>query len=163
MIEPDFVAGMATDAVVFACANPVPEIWPWEAAQAGARVVATGRSDFRNQLNNSLVFPGLFRGILDVRAGAITDGIAVAVAGELARFAQERGIGPDDILPHMDEWDVHVRVAVAAGLAAQAEGVARLHRSGDELRAEAERVTRGAREAAALLLREGLIAEPPPA
>ena len=71
-----WVAGMAKDAIVFACANPVPEIWPWEAKAAGARIVATGRGDFPNQVNNSLCFPGIFRGVLDVRARAITDEMA---------------------------------------------------------------------------------------
>jgi malate dehydrogenase (oxaloacetate-decarboxylating) len=159
IIDPAWVRGMARDAIVFACANPTPEIWPWDAKEAGARIVATGRCDFPNQLNNSLVFPGLFRGALDVRARTITDGMAGAVARELARFAQARGIGDDDILPRMDEWDVHVRVAVAAALAAQAEGVARVARTAAEVETEAGRQMRGAREATTLLMRAGLIPE----
>jgi malate dehydrogenase (oxaloacetate-decarboxylating) len=161
IIKAEWVSGMARDAVVFACANPVPEIWPWEARAAGARVVATGRGDFPNQLNNSLVFPGLFRGVLDVRARGITDGMARAVAQELARFAESRSIHDDDILPHMDEWDVFPRVAAAAGVAAQEEGVALLSRSWQQLYAEAAKTMRGAREAVSLLMQEGLIAEPP--
>jgi malate dehydrogenase (oxaloacetate-decarboxylating) len=161
IIKPEWVRGMAADAVVFACANPVPEIWPWEAAEAGARIVATGRSDFPNQLNNSLVFPGLFRGALDVRARTITDGMAAAVARELARFAEQRGIKEDDILPRMDEWEAFPRVAVAAGLSAQEQGVSRLSRSADELRRDAERAMTGAREAVRLLMKEGLIPAPP--
>jgi len=152
---------MARDAIVFACANPIPEIWPWEAKAAGARVVATGRGDFPNQLNNSLVFPGLFRGVLDVRARGITDGMARAVAQELARFAESRSIHDDDILPHMDEWDVFPRVAAAAGVAAQEGGVALLSKSWPQLHAEAAKTMRDAREAVSLLMREGLIAEPP--
>ena len=100
---------MARDAIVFACANPVPEIWPWEAKEAGARIVATGRSDFPNQVNNSLVFPGIFRGLLDVRAGAMTGEMAITAAHELAL----RGIHEDSILPTMDEWQVPMRLAVA--------------------------------------------------
>jgi malate dehydrogenase (oxaloacetate-decarboxylating) len=157
VIDPSWLRTMAPDAIVFACANPVPEIWPWEAAAAGARIVATGRSDFPNQLNNSLVFPGLFRGALDVRARSIGDGMATAVARELARFAEARGIRPDDILPHMDEWDVHPRVAVAAAMAAQAEGLARLAKTADEVADGAARVMREAREATQALMRAGLI------
>jgi malate dehydrogenase (oxaloacetate-decarboxylating) len=89
VIEPAWVQAMADDAIVFACANPVPEIWPWQAAQAGARIVATGRSDFPNQLNNSLVFPGLFRGVLDVRARDITDQLASGVARRLMGAARD--------------------------------------------------------------------------
>ncbi|HSE06729.1 MAG TPA: NADP-dependent malic enzyme [Methylomirabilota bacterium] len=161
IIKPEWVRGMARDAIVFACANPVPEIWPWEAKAAGARVVATGRGDFPNQLNNSLVFPGLFRGVLDVRARTITDGMARAVARELAAFAEARTIGPEDILPRMDEWEVFPRVAATAGLAAQHEGVARLTKSREVLHAEAARTMRDARAAVGLLMREGLIAAPP--
>lgn len=161
IVRPEWVRTMAKDAIVFACANPVPEIWPWEAKEAGARVVATGRSDFPNQLNNSLVFPGLFRGALDVRARTISDEMAAAVARELARFARERGIHEDDILPRMDEWDVHPRVAVAAAMAAQAQGLARVTATREHLHAGAVRVMRDARETVRVLMREGLIAEPP--
>ena len=92
VIKPDWVSQMAPGAVVFACANPVPEIWPWEAKAAGARIVATGRSDFGNQVNNSLAFPGVFRGVLDVRARTITDGMALAAADELARRGRDGGL-----------------------------------------------------------------------
>ncbi len=163
IIKPEWVAGMARDAIVFACANPVPEIWPWEARAAGARVIATGRGDFPNQLNNSLVFPGLFRGALDVRARAITDGMARSVALELARFAEARSIHDEDILPRMDEWDVFPRVAAAAGVAAQEDGVALVSSDWERLYADAARTMREAREAVALLMREGLIASPPSA
>jgi malate dehydrogenase (oxaloacetate-decarboxylating) len=157
VIEPAWVRAMARDAIVFACANPVPEIWPWEAAEAGARVVATGRGDFANQLNNSLVFPGLFRGALDVRASSISDGMAVAVAHALAGFAEASGLGADHILPRMDEWEVHVSVAVAAAMSAQAEGLARVARTADEIAAGAARVMGAAREATAVLMRARLI------
>ena len=163
IIKPEWVRTMARDAIVFACANPVPEIWPWEAKDAGARIVTTGRSDFPNQLNNSLVFPGLFRGVLDVRARTITDEMAAAVARELAGFARARGIRDDDILPRMDEWDAFPRVAMAAGLKAQEQGVARLARSAEELLCEAERVMRQSRESVRVLMREGLILMPPDA
>ena len=157
VIEPAWVRAMARDAIVFACANPVPEIWPWDAADAGARVVATGRSDFPNQLNNSLVFPGLFRGALDVRARSISDGMAIAVAHALAAFAEARGLREDRILPRLDEWDVHARVAVAAAMSAQADGLARVARTADEVAEAAARVMRAARESTAALMRAGLI------
>jgi malate dehydrogenase (oxaloacetate-decarboxylating) len=160
IIQPEWLTGMASNAIVFACANPVPEIWPWEAKAAGARIVATGRSDFPNQLNNSLVFPGLFRGALDVRARSITDEMAMAVAEELAHFAERRSLRDDDILPRMDEWDVFPRVAVAAGIKAQEQGIARLRKGADELRQEAAARMREAREATYLLMREGLIRAP---
>ena len=161
IIKPEWVRAMAADAIVFACANPLPEIWPWDAEEAGARIVATGRSDLPNQLNNSLVFPGLFRGVLDVRARTITDTMAAAVARELAAFVAARGIREDDILPRMDEWEVHPRLAMAAATAAQSEGVARITKHPDALRSGAARIMRDAREATTALMRVGLIpAEP---
>jgi malate dehydrogenase (oxaloacetate-decarboxylating) len=107
-----------------------------------------------------LVFAGR-RGALDVRARTITDEMGAAVARELAGFARTRGIRDDDILPRMDEWDAFPRVAMAAGLKAQEQGVARLTRSAGELQREAERVMRESREAVRLLMREGLIPAPP--
>jgi malate dehydrogenase (oxaloacetate-decarboxylating) len=157
VILPEWVRSMARDAIVFACANPVPEIWPWEARQAGARVVATGRSDFPNQLNNSLGFPGIFRGTLDVRARTVTDEMAIAAARELAGFATRRGLREDYILPRMDEWEVVSKVAVATGMAAQEQGVARLARSADQLYDAARSAILAAREQTGALVREGLI------
>jgi malate dehydrogenase (oxaloacetate-decarboxylating) len=152
---------MAQGAIVFACANPVPEIWPWEAHEAGARIVGTGRSDFPNQLNNSLAFPAVFRGVLDVRARRVTPAMSRAAAAALAAFARERGIRDDDLLPRMDEWEVVPRVAAETALAAQAEGVAGLARSREELVAGARRSVAEARAATEALMREGLIAPLP--
>ena len=90
---------MADHAIVFAAANPEPEIWPWDAKEAGAYVVATGRSDFPNQINNSLGFPGIFRGGLDVMATTITDDMCIAAARELAKVAEDNGLTPDYIIP----------------------------------------------------------------
>jgi len=160
IIRPEWVKQMARDPIVFACANPTPEIWPWEAAEAGARVVATGRSDFPNQLNNSLGFPAIFRGTLDVRARTITDGMAIAAAGELAKAARERAISASSILPGMDEWEVYPRVATATAMKAQEEGVARLTKSAEEVYREARAVIQRARDATQILMREGII---PPA
>jgi len=116
---------MASDAIVLACANPVPEIWPDVAQAAGARVVATGRGDFPNQVNNSLVFPGLFRGVLDVRARTISDRMAIAAAEELVAAARETGLRSDRLLPTMDDWTIAARISAATGAAAVAEGLAR--------------------------------------
>jgi malate dehydrogenase (oxaloacetate-decarboxylating) len=160
IIAPDWVKAMARSAVVFACANPVPEIWPWEAAAAGARIVATGRGDFPNQLNNSLVFPGMFRGVLDVRARGISDGMALVAAAALAARAGA-GLGPERILPAMTEPDLAAEIAAAVGMAAQAEGLARLAKDRATLLEEARRSIDAAQAATALLMREGLIAPMP--
>jgi len=161
VIKPEWIKSMANDAIVFACANPIPEIWPWEAKEAGARIVATGRSDFPNQINNSLGFPGIFRGVLDVRAKTITDDMCIAAAKELAAFAEERGIHEDDIVPRMDEWEVFPREAVACALESIREGVARVKLSRQELWERAVYIIKTARDSVELLMRHGLIREPP--
>jgi malate dehydrogenase (oxaloacetate-decarboxylating) len=162
-ILPEWVSGMNEQAIVFPAANPIPEIWPWEAKAAGARVVGTGRSDFPNQVNNSLVFPAVFRGVLDVRARTITDEMAIAAAREVARFAEERGIDEDNIMPTMDEWEVFPREAVAVALKAQEQGVARLALSADELYQRAEAKIREAREMIQVLMDQGIIPPAPEA
>lgn len=160
-IKPEWVAGMANDAIVFPCANPIPEIWPWEAKEAGARIVGTGRSDFPNQLNNSLGFPGIFRGTLDVRASTITDEMCLAAATELAQCAEDRGIDEDNIAPTMDEWDVFPREAAAVGMKAQEQGLALLTMTRQELYDKASATIQKARETTQLLMREGMIAPAP--
>jgi len=125
VIKKEWVRSMATDAIVMACANPVPEIWPWEAEEAGARIIATGRSDFPNQINNSLGFPGIFRGTLDVMASTITDEMCIAAAGELAILAEEQGLSETHIVPNMDDWEVFPREAAAVGMKAISQGIAR--------------------------------------
>ena len=132
-IRPEWVAGMAKDSIVFACANPIPEIWPWEAHEAGALVVGTGRSDFPNQLNNSLGFPGIFRGALDVRARTITDEMCLAAAYEIANYGEELGITPDRLVPNMEHQDVFPREAAAVGAKAVEQGLARIELSREAL------------------------------
>jgi malate dehydrogenase (oxaloacetate-decarboxylating) len=156
-ILPEWVASMNDEAIVFPCANPVPEIWPWEAKEAGARVVGTGRSDFPNQLNNSLGFPGIFRGVLDCRATTITDEMAIAAAGELARCARDRGITEESIVPTMSEWEVFPREAVAVAMKAQEQRVARLELRPEELLSRAETRIREARDTTEFLMKQGLI------
>lgn len=157
VISPEWVKAMAKDAIVFACANPVPEIWPWEAKEAGATVVATGRSDFPNQVNNSTGFPAIFRGTLDVRAKTITDEMCIAAAHELAKFAQERGMSENYITPTMAESEALIREAVAVGRKAQEQGIARIKATREELTRQAEKMIREARETTTLLMKEGYI------
>ena len=140
VIKPEWVATMAKDAIIFACANPVPEIWPWEATEAGARIVATGRSDFPNQVNNSLGFPAIFRGVIDVAAKTITDEMCIAAAEELARYKEGDGLREDAILPTMDDREVFPREAAAVGLKAIEQGVARKIMTKDELIENASKI-----------------------
>ncbi len=126
VLKKEWISTMANDAIVFACANPIPEMWPWDAKEAGAAVVATGRSDFPNQVNNSLGFPGIFRGTLDVRAKTITDEMCIAAADEMAKMAEENGLSADYIMPTMDEVDVFPREAAAVAMKAIEQGIARI-------------------------------------
>ena len=160
VILPEWVERMNDDAIVFACANPVPEIWPWEAKAAGARIVATGRSDFPNQVNNSLGFPGIFRGALDVRATTITDEMCFAAAEALASHIGD-ALDEEHILPNMDDWDVFPREAAAVGVKAQEQGVARLQKSYDELYEHAKEIIGRSRRLTQFMMEEGFIAEAP--
>jgi malate dehydrogenase (oxaloacetate-decarboxylating) len=160
-IKKEWIAGMAKDAIVFVCANPIPEIWPWEAKEAGARVVATGRSDFPNQVNNSLGFPGIFRGTLDVMARTITDEMCIAAAEELAKCAEDKGLHEDYLVPTMDDWEVFPREAVAVGMKAIEQGVARITLTREQLYEKASTIIKRAREQTQMLMKEGFIPEAP--
>lgn len=161
LITKEMVRSMAGGAIVFAMSNPVPEIWPWEAKEAGAKIVATGRSDLPNQINNSLGFPAVFRGALDVRARSITDEMCITAAQELAKFAEERGINEEDILPRMEEWEFYPRVAVACALKAIEQGVARIKPGRQELHKKAVAMIKNVRQSQKLLMKKGLIEKPP--
>ena len=126
VLTAEMVATMAKDPIVFACANPVPEILPDEAKKAGVAVMATGRSDFPNQVNNVLAFPGIFRGALDVRASDINDEMKIAAANAIAGVVSDEELNPEYILP--DAFDPRVGKAVAAAVAeaARKSGVARI-------------------------------------
>jgi malate dehydrogenase (oxaloacetate-decarboxylating) len=137
-VTAEHVRAMAPKPIVFALANPLPEIWPDVARSAGAAVVATGRSDFPNQVNNSLVFPAVFRGVLDARARSVPDALVLAAARELARGAERKGVGPHHILPTMEEAEVFPHVAAAVGEAAVVARVARRRLSHDEFLARAQ-------------------------
>ena len=156
-VKKEWISKMAKDSIVFACANPVPEIWPWEAKEAGARIVATGRSDFPNQVNNSLGFPGIFRGTLDVMAKTITDEMCIEAAKEIAKTAEDKGISEDYIIPTMDEWEVFPREAAAVGSKAIEQGIARINISREELYKKAEAIISSARNKAKTMMDEGFI------
>ncbi len=160
VILPEWIEAMASDAVVFACANPVPEIWPWEAKEAGAKVVATGRSDFPNQVNNSLGFPGIFRGALDVRASTITDEMCFAASKALADQIGD-DLNEEKILPTMDDWEVFPREAAAVAMKAQEQGVARLELSYDELFAQARKIIKRSRDLTHMMMEQDFIPEAP--
>ena len=122
----EMVSTMARDAIIFACANPTPEIFPDEAKAGGAKVVATGRSDFPNQVNNVLAFPGIFRGALDVRASDINDRMKIAAAYALAGLVSDEELCPDYVLPAAFDPRVGPAVAKAVAQAAIDSGVARI-------------------------------------
>jgi malate dehydrogenase (oxaloacetate-decarboxylating) len=160
VIQQEWIKNMAEDAIVFAEANPIPEIWPWEAKEAGARIVATGRSDFPNQVNNSLGFPGIFRGALDIRATHITDEMCIEAARELARIAEDNGIHEDYIIPNMDEWEVFPREAVAVGSKGIEQGVARIQATPEERLQQAERIIKKARDEVQSMMEQNFIIDP---
>lgn len=156
-IKKEWISKMAKDSIVFTCANPVPEIWPWEAKEAGARIVATGRSDFPNQVNNSLGFPAIFRGVLDVWATTVTDNMCIAAARSLAKTAEKRGLSEDYIIPTMDDTEAYIEEAVACGLQAIAEGTARRKLTEEELRKSAKEKILEGKEMSKLLMKKGIV------
>ena len=125
-LTPEMVRSMAKDPILFTMANPVPEIMPDEAKAAGAAVVGTGRSDFPNQINNVLAFPGIFRGALDVRAKDINEEMKVAAAYAIAGLIEENELTPDYVIPNPFDKRVVEAVAKAVAKAARDTGVARI-------------------------------------
>ncbi len=126
MVTVDMVKTMAKDAIVFACANPTPEIYPDDAKLGGAKVIATGRSDFPNQINNVLAFPGIFRGAFDVRASDINEEMKLAAAEAIANLITDEELNPDYIMPAAFDPRVGKAVAEAVAEAARKTGVARI-------------------------------------
>jgi malate dehydrogenase (oxaloacetate-decarboxylating) len=153
---------MAPGAIVFACANPVPEIWPYAAKEEGAFIVATGRGDFPNQVNNSVCFPGILKGALLARARKITDGMAIRCAHSIAAFSEERGIDRDNIVATMRETEVFAREAADVAEQAAREGVARAPLPRDDAYRRALEDIKAARGLAEDMQERGYIAEPPP-
>ncbi|MCS4539336.1 MAG: NADP-dependent malic enzyme [Thaumarchaeota archaeon] len=162
LIKKQEIARMNKRAVAFLLANPIPEMWPDDAAAAGAEIVATGRSDFPNQVNNSLLFPAAFRGVLDVRAKTITDSMVIAAAQEMAKSAREKGLRKNYIIPDMLDWEVLPRVAAAIGMQAQREGQARKKVSSDVIYKGAKKLIDTSRKISQLLVQRGIIPAPPP-
>jgi len=160
-IKKEWLKGMNDDGILFAVANPIPEIWPWEAKDAGIRVVGTGRSDFPNQINNSIGFPGIFRGTLDVRAKTITDEMHIEAAYAIAEVAEEQGINEEYLVPTMDNTEVYIRQAVRVGLKAIEQGIARVELSEEELREKAKKYIEQSRDKTQSLMDNGFIEEAP--
>ena len=126
VVTKSMVKSMAKDAIIFAMANPVPEIMPEEAREAGVRIIGTGRSDFSNQINNVLAFPGIFRGALDVRASDINDEMKIAAAKAIASLVSDEELNEDYIIPAPFDARVGKTVAAAVAQAARESGVARI-------------------------------------
>ena len=161
VLLPEWIKTMKKDAVVFSCANPVPEIWPWEAKEAGAAVVATGRSDFPNQVNNSLGFPGIFRGTLDVRAHTITDEMCFAAAQDLADHVGNK-LDAEHILPDMDDWEVFPREAAAVAMKAVEQDLATIPTTYEAEFKNATNIIKRSRDLTGMMMKENFILEPPP-
>jgi malate dehydrogenase (oxaloacetate-decarboxylating) len=160
-VKREWIRSMAPKAIVFACANPVPEIWPYAAKEEGAFIVATGRGDFPNQVNNSVCFPGILKGALLVRAKKITDGMAVRCAHSIAEFSEKRGIRPDNIVATMEETDVFAQEAADVAQQAIREGVARINLPWDEVYRRAKADIAAARSLVEDMKKLGHIKEPP--
>ncbi|MCH5317237.1 MAG: NAD-dependent malic enzyme [Eubacterium sp.] len=126
VLTPEMIKTMNADPIVLAMANPTPEIMPDEAKASGAKIVGTGRSDFPNQINNVLAFPGIFRGALDVRASQITENMKIAAAYAIASLVDDKDLNPDYILPYAFDERIKDTVAKAVAEAAKKDGVARI-------------------------------------
>lgn len=160
-VKPQWIKSMAAQSIVFTCANPVPEIYPHAAKQAGAFIVATGRGDFPNQVNNSVGFPGILKGALIVRAKKVTDKMAIAAAYSLANFAENRGINPENIISKMDEPGVFMHEAADVAMQAIKDGVARITMTRDEVYSIAKKDIDYARNLTDMITDKGFIKAPP--
>ncbi len=160
-VEQSWIKAMAEKPIVFVCANPIPEIYPYAAKEAGAYIVATGRGDFPNQVNNSLGFPGILKGALLTNAKKVTDEMAIAAAYSLADYAEKRGITPENIIATMDEPGVFPHEAADVAMQAIRDGVARRIITREEAYAEAQADIKASREMTQLLIKEGYIKQPP--
>ncbi len=161
VVKPSWIEAMADKSIVFVCANPVPEIYPYAAKEAGAYIVATGRGDFPNQVNNSVGFPGILKGALMVRASKITDNMAIAAANSIARFSEKRGINIENIIATMDESEVFPFEAADVAMQAIEDGVARKELTWQQAYDWAAADIKNARESTQCLFEKGLIEQPP--
>ncbi|HWR12366.1 MAG TPA: NADP-dependent malic enzyme [Rectinemataceae bacterium] len=160
-VKREWIRSMAPKAIVFCCANPVPEIWPYAAKEEGAFIVATGRGDFPNQVNNSICFPGILKGALAVRARKITDTMAIRCAHSLADFAKEKGIDPDHIVRTMEDTEMFAREAADVAMQAIADGVARVEDTWQNVYDKAMADISASRNMTRDLMAMGYIKEPP--
>jgi len=160
VVKPEWIKEMGTKPIVFVCANPVPEIYPYAAKEAGAYIVATGRGDFPNQVNNSLGFPGILKGALMVQAKKITDEMAVTAAYSMANYAERRGITPDDIMPKMDETEMFAYEAADVAMEAIKNGVARVNLTWDEVFNRTMEDIKQTRDTIDMMMKNGFIEEP---
>ncbi len=160
-VKPEWISSMADKSIVFTCANPIPEIYPYAAREAGAFIVATGRGDFPNQVNNSLGFPGILKGALMVRAKKVTDNMAIAAAYSLAKYAEKRGIDPESIVPTMDEAGVFAVEAADVAMQAIKDGVARIEMTWDEAFQKAKAGIDYSRGMTKVVTEQGFIDTPP--
>jgi malate dehydrogenase (oxaloacetate-decarboxylating) len=160
-INPQWINIMNDKSIVFTCANPVPEIYPETAKRAGAYIVATGRGDFENQVNNSLCFPGILKGVLLCRAKTITDAMALTAAKAIAKRAEDTGLTVNNILPKMTDVEVYALQAAAVAQAALEEGAARISVSYAEAYKKAKADILDAQKLAADLTARGYIKTPP--
>ncbi len=160
-IKKEWITLMAEKSIVFVCANPVPEIYPYAAKEAGAYIVATGRGDFPNQVNNSIGFPGILKGALMVRARKITDNMAIAAAHSLADFAERRGINIENIVPSMEEAGVFRHEAADVAMQAIEDGVARVILSREEALEIAKNDIEYSRSLVDAITNQGFVKEPP--
>ncbi len=160
-ITPEWIRSMTDNKpIVFTCANPVPEIYPYAAKEAGAYICATGRGDFPNQVNNSMGFPGILKGSLLVKAKKITDEMALAAAYSMADFAEKKGISPENIMPNMNETEVFAQEAADVAMMAIKNGVARVEMSHKEVFDKTLADILEARAIHDLLMKENFVKEP---
>jgi malate dehydrogenase (oxaloacetate-decarboxylating) len=156
-IKAEWIKIMSEKPIVFVCANPVPEIYPYQAKEAGAYIVATGRGDFPNQVNNSVCFPSILKGALLVSARKITDGMAICAAHSIAKFAENRGIHTDNIMPNMLEWELFPKVAADVAMQAIKERVALKNLTWKQVYEAAKSDIQEAQELTKLLQKKGFI------
>jgi malate dehydrogenase (oxaloacetate-decarboxylating) len=158
IISPVTLRGMNENAILFALSNPVPEIWPDSARKAGVKIIATGRSDFPNQVNNSLLFPSIIRGVLDVRSKSIPDDVIIVAARELAQYADNQGnLSVDHILPTMMDFDIYPLVAGAVGEKCVKMGISRKRLNRSEIEERARSVIEHSRKMVSSLQTNHLI------
>lgn len=156
-IKPEWIKKMAEKSIVFACSNPVPEIYPHAAKEAGAYIVATGRGDFPNQVNNSVCFPSVLKGTLLVQARQISDGMTITAAHAIATFAEKRGFHPDNIIPKMTESEVFPIVATEVAMQAITEGHARIVNTKEIIYKQAKQDIQEAQDLLHLLMEQNII------